>query len=234
MPTLNPNRPIGRLATEHPEFVPVFEEMGLDYCCDGHRSLVDACLVKGLRPSEVLDRLDEREGAARPSVGTWSVGDWFERPIDDLIDHIVEEHHEYLRRELPRLESLLEKVTHVHGTEAPWIGSVKKEFEALKPDLEAHIETEETVVFPFLRTLDDDHAPAAEEDDPLARIERAHKEVGTALKRIRMLCFNYTAPMGACNSFRAAIDGLHELESNVHQHVHKENNILFPRVRKRL
>jgi len=229
MQTLNPNCPIGQLATEHPEFVPVFEEVGLDYCCGGRQSLVDACLTQGLRPAEVLDRLAETEGMACSSSD-----DWTEVPIGALIDHIAEDYHTYLCRELPRLEALLEKVVHVHGTEAPWMSSVKKEFDALKPDLEAHIETEETVVFPFICTPEDERAPAVEEDDPLAFLEDEHKEVGTTLKRIRLLSFNYTAPKWACNSFRTVLDGLRELEFNVHQYVHKENNILFPRARKRV
>jgi len=229
MPPLDPNRPIGQLATEHPEFVPVFEDLGLDYCCGGHQSLVDACHTQGLRPAEVRDRLAETRGTACSSSDAWA-----EVPIEDLIDHIAEDYHAYLRRELPRLAGLLEKVTHVHGTEAPWMSAVKAEFDVLKPDLEAHIETEQTVVFPRLRTPKNQRAPAVEEDDPLALLEGEHKEAGTTLKRIRLLSFNYTAPEWACTSFRAVLDGLRELEYNVHQCVHKENNILFPRAQKRV
>lgn len=141
MPTLDPNRPIGPLATEHPEFVPVFEDLGLDYCCGGRQSLVDARLTQGLRPAEVLDRLAETERMACSSSD-----DWAEVPTGDLIDHIAEDYHAYLRRELPRLEALLEKVTYVHGTEAPWMSSVKKEF-----NVHQYVHKENNILCPRVR-----------------------------------------------------------------------------------
>lgn len=234
MTTLDPETPIGQIVADHPSSARIFEQLGVDYCCGGDRSLTDACAKEGLDATTVIRMLesgvDLGVGESADDEGT----DWTEAPLGALIDHIEETHHAYLRRELPRLEALLEKVARVHGTDAPWIVSVKEVFEDLKPSMEAHIRKEEEIVFPFIRACTKDGStptPEALDGDPIALMEEEHDETGAALKRMRTLSHNYTLPEWGCNRFRVALDGLKQLEADTHQHVHKENSILFPRAR---
>lgn len=234
MTTFNSETSIGQIVAEHPSSARLFERLGVDYCCGGDRSLRTACAMEGLDADTVIRMLesdvdlDADDGAGGEGIN------WSAAPLDELINHIEETHHAYLRRELPRLGDLLEKVSHVHGTDAPWIVSVREVFEELKPSMEAHIEKEEKIVFPFIRACVEDAttpAPDALDGDPIACMEEEHDETGTALKRMRTLSHDFTVPEWGCNSFRAVMDGLEALGTDTHQHVHKENSILFPRAR---
>ena len=135
---------------------------------------------------------------------------------------------------MPRLERLLTRVAQAHGAEVPWTREVLDVFLTLKADLEAHMQSEEERVFPSIRSLEGNGTHS--EDSLLDRsgVEQMideHDEAGAALQELRDLSHGFTHPENACPKFRAAMDGLHELETNMHQHVHKENNILFPRAR---
>jgi len=236
MTTFNSETPIGQIVAEHPSSARLFERLGVDYCCGGDQSLHRACAKEGLDAATVLQMLDaEVEPGAQTDVDS-DTRDWTDVPLGVLIEHIESTHHAYLRNELPRLEKLLEKVAHVHGTDAPWVGSVKEVFADLKPSMEAHIRKEEEVVFPFIRRLVKEGpapAPEALDGDPIVLMEEEHDETGTALKRMRTLSHNFTAPSGACNSFRSLMSRLERLEADTHRHVHKENSILFPQARAR-
>lgn len=233
MADLSPDTPIGQIVAERPASARLFERLDLDYCCGGDRSLAAACAENGLDASTVLRLLDadvDPDEVASPEEGE----DWTNAPLPALIDHIVDTHHAYLRRELPRLQGLLEKVARVHGTDAPWVVSVKDVFGRLKPNMEAHIRKEEEIVFPFIRRrLTDASVPAPDEldGDPITLMEEEHDETGAALKRMRDLSDGFTAPDFGCDHFRAAMEGLEALEADTHRHVHKENSILFPRAR---
>lgn len=234
MTTLNPETPIGQIVAEHPSSARLFERLDVDYCCGGDRSLTVACAEEGLDATTVVRMLAADVGLDESENACGDETDWTEAPLDELIAHIEETHHAYLRRELPRLEALLEKVAHVHGTDAPWIVSVKEVFADLKPNMEAHIEKEEEIVFPFIRARVEDAstpAPDALGGAPIALMEEEHDETGAALKRMRTLSGDFALPEWGCNSFRAVLDGLESLETDTHQHVHKENSILFPRAR---
>jgi regulator of cell morphogenesis and NO signaling len=63
----------------------------------------------------------------------------------------------------------------------------------------------------------------------LDKLESEHANAGAALAQFKELTDTYTPPDWACNTFRALYDGLAQLEKNMHQHVHKENNVLFPK-----
>lgn len=234
MSSLNPDTSIGSIVADQPSFAAVFEQLGIDYCCGGDRSLARACAEEGLDPTTVIRLLEANIGPEDLDGSEAQAADWTRVPLDRLIEHIETTHHAYLRRELPRLQELLEKVAHVHGTDAPWLGSVKAVFEELKPSMEAHIQKEENIVFPFIRDVMEDGATPSPEDldgDPIALMEEEHDETGHALKRMRSLSHDYTMPEWGCNSFRAVLDGLEALEADTHEHVHKENSILFPRAR---
>jgi len=221
---------VADLVTDRPARARIFEGLGIDYCCGGDRSLAEAARKNDLDPDTVIKMLD----VAANAPSSRSATDWTEAPLGDLIDHIVDTHHEYLRRSLPELEELLMRVTKVHGTEVSWLDPTLTVFQTLKLDLETHMMTEEQRVFPSIRALEQKNHSS--ESPPLDRrgveqMIKEHDDSGAALERLRNLTNDYTPPEGACPTFRAAMNELEELERDTHQHVHKENNILFPRAR---
>lgn len=221
---------VAQLVTDRPARARIFERLGIDYCCEGDRSLAKACRENGLAPTTVAELLDVAVEADLPSNPT----KWTDAPLGELIDHIVNTHHAYLRRELPRLEKLLMRVTETHGAEVAWLDPVLEVFQTLKLDLETHMMTEEERVFPSIRTLsDEEHSPEARplDEDGIEAMIKEHDDSEAALKQFRELTDDYTAPGDACPKFQAAMTRLRELETDMNQHVHKENNILFPRAR---
>jgi regulator of cell morphogenesis and NO signaling len=221
--------PVAQLVTDRPGRAQIFERLGIDYCCGGDHTLAAACRKQSLDPATVAEMLDAAVEASSPSETT----DWTQVPLGVLIDHIESTHHDYLRRELPELEDLLSQVVQAHGAEVSWLAPVMEVFQALKLDLETHMVSEEERVFPSIRALDENgSASDAELDEAgIEKMIREHDDSGAALERLRDLTNDYTPPEDACPKFRAALDRLHKLETDLHQHIHKENNILFPRAR---
>lgn len=231
MATITPETTVGELVAEDASRTRIFERLGIDYCCGGRRSLADACEAKGLDPQTVATVLEAAD-SFRHTPGDDI--DWTGRSLHELIDHIEDTHHAFLREELPRLTQLLDKVARVHGKATPWIVDVKDIFDELRSELEAHMLKEENVVFPLLRALEKgEPIPATTElgDTPIELMEEEHDEAGAALEQMNALTDGYTPPENACGTFRAALEGLERLEADMHQHVHKENNILFPQAR---
>jgi regulator of cell morphogenesis and NO signaling len=214
---------VGELVAERPARSRVFEELGIDYCCGGKQSLAEACARKGLDPEEV-GRLLDAPGGAVPEV------DWREPPLAVLCDHIVQTHHLYLRQELPRLRGLLAKLARAHGERHPGLREAVAVFGAFADELSAHMEKEERVLFPLVARIESGEVPPTPFVlRPIAVMEAEHEDAGRALATLRHLTDGYTVPAGGCNTYRAAMAGLAELEADMHAHVHKENNILFPR-----
>ena len=149
--------------------------------------------------------------------------DWTQAPLPELCDHIVSSHHEHLREELPRLDTLLEKVVRAHGDERPELAELRDVFTALRNELEEHITTEEEELFPLVRT------GGPYDAEQVAELEHEHESAGSALAKLRELSGGYDLDRALCNTHRATLDGLRELELDLHQHIHEENNVLFPR-----
>jgi regulator of cell morphogenesis and NO signaling len=221
--------PVGRLVTERLGRSRIFDRLGIDYCCGGRKTLDRACREKGLDVDEVLREIDACDGEPNPDDRV----DWASEPMGALIDHIVGTHHASLRRELPRLDAHAEKVARVHGDRHPELIELREVFAGLREELELHMQKEEKVLFPMIKRLE-----AAEDlpsfhcgsiTNPILVMEHEHETVGSALERLRALTGGYTPPDDACTTYRALLDGLADLEADLHRHVHKENNILFPR-----
>lgn len=217
---IDPFRSLAELVLERPAHARVLERLGLDYCCGGKRSLADACAERSLDPATVVVFL---ESELEPSA--FESADWTIAPLADLCAHIAEVHHGRLRWELPRLVDLAERAVAAHGAERPELHELRDVLLSLRSELEEHIIDEEQRLFPALVAGD---VPGAEE---LAQLEREHDEVGAALHRLRELTVGYDTARALCNTHHALLDGLHGLELDLHQHVHEENNVLFPRVR---
>jgi len=233
--TIDPQTPVADLVSAQPRYARIFEELDIDYCCGGDRPLHKACAEQGLEPKTVVRMLRAHSAAqSAPDADAASTTDWARASLSDLIAHIENTHHAYLRGELPRLDDLLTKVTHVHATDQPWLRQVKITFDNLAADLYAHMEKEETVVFPYIQALETNdaaHPPATISEKPIALMEHEHDEAGRALKKLQALTNDFSVPRDACGTLRAVINGLLLLQKDMFQHVHKENNILFRRAR---
>lgn len=227
MSTLAAQRTVGELVAERPSRSRVFEKLGIDYCCGGRRPLAEACAAQGLDPATVARLLESDEPASNAPAGDPS-----DMTLSELADHIEQTHHAYLRTELPRLEAMIRKVAAVHGSKHPWLVELEEVFGAFVKGLRDHMASEEERVFPMIRALEGGDAAATSGDGlagPLRAMEHEHDEAGAALATMSRITEGYRPPEGACNTFRAMLDALAELERDMHQHVHKENNVLFPR-----
>jgi regulator of cell morphogenesis and NO signaling len=217
------------MVAERPARARVFEELGIDYCCGGKKPLDDACEARGLDVDAVVRALVETDAAPQAEEA-----DWTQAPISHLTDHIVRKHHDYLRQELPRLQGLVEKVVRAHSAKHPEVIELQQVFLGLSAELKAHLMKEEQVLFPMCVQMEAthslSHSHCGSVSNPVRVMEMEHDNAGAALARIREITQDYTPPADACNTFRVMLDGLRDLEVDLHQHIHKENNILHPRV----
>jgi len=212
--------PVGQIAAHHPLATRVFARRGIDFCCGGGKPLGDVCEAIGLDPAQTLDEIAAELNATSPDDATW-----FDAPLDEIIDHIVTSYHASLREELPRLATMLKKVHRVHGDKDPKrLAELADVFAHLQAELLEHMTKEERVLFPMI-----ERGEGAQAEAPVSVMEHEHHDAGAALRRIRELTDNFTPREDACNTWRALWAGLAQLEADLHQHIHLENNILFPR-----
>lgn len=219
---LNEDMKVGLLVAKIPGYASIFEKLGIDYCCKGNKTLKELCAEKNLEVKTVLQKL------AKVST-TSQMMDWEEASIDELIHHIVIKHHDYLREELPRISNLIDKVLSKHGDLHPELLELRDTFERLKVDLIKHLDEEEMVVFPAIKNLKTHKS--AEDLDKLKNyintLYTEHLEAGAALEKMNALTNGYKPPRGACTTYLVLLNSLAFLEKDMHEHVHKENHILF-------
>lgn len=219
---------IGDIVSRYPSLLRVLDQMGIDYCCGGKSILEDVCREKGLDVKTLMVTLEAAAGAPDASVV-----DAASMSLTDLADHIEQTHHAYLRTELPRLDTLTEKVASVHGDRDSRLAEVRGTFLGLADELLRHLTKEEQVLFPMIRQLETSETTpqfhCGTLANPIRQMELEHDSAGDALAGLRGLTDDFTPPEWGCNSFRSMLDGLARLEADLHQHIHKENNVLFPR-----
>ena len=229
MHTFHIDDTVGDVVARCPALSRVFEEAGIDYCCGGGKTLDQACQKKGLDTQVFLATLQESALGSTEE----SVVDAAAMSLTELADHIVETHHSYLRSELPRLAGMTEKVASVHGEKNSRLHQVRETFSALAAELSNHMMKEEQILFPMVRELDVSETTPAFHcgtlANPIRQMESEHDNAGSALAKLRELTDGYTPPDWACNTYLAMLDALAYLEQDLHQHIHKENNVLFPR-----
>jgi regulator of cell morphogenesis and NO signaling len=198
--------------------------LGIDYCCHGQRTLVDASDAAGLDPQEVAAEIE-------------AVLDDTDADVDRLepvalVDHILATHHRYLHEELPLLVALADKVRDVHGSRHPELERVAALVREIRDDLEPHLGKEERVLFPAIRDWADGQRsfPFGTLSNPVRMMMLEHDRAGELLEQLRAATSGYTPPADGCTSYRTLYARLEHLESDTHRHVHLENNVLFPAV----
>ncbi len=221
------DRTVGELVAQRPSRARVFETFGIDYCCHGNQPLKDACAHKQIDLTRLIKALDDND----KRVPVSEERDWTKASVAELIDHIQSTHHAFLKRELPRLSWLVDKVRSVHGERHPELQEVKVCFDALRDDLESHCRKEEDELFPLcLRMVQTQAGPMrAEIARQIQVLEDEHEGAGEALEKLRDLTGGYKLPPDGCNTYRAMLDGLQELEVDLHSHISKENYALYPK-----
>lgn len=222
---INAQATVGEMVVERPSRARVFERMGIDYCCGGRLTLAAACAAKGLQAETVLEALRASDAQRGPEPVT----DWAAQGAGALADHIERTHHDYLKRELPRLTALTAKVASVHGGHSPALVELRDVYAGFAGEMMEHMMKEEKVLFPWIRSLAAGQAPPrAGIQNPVRVMMAEHEDSGAALEKMRGLTHGFAPPPEACNTYRAMLQGLAELEADTHTHVHKENSILFP------
>lgn len=231
--TFEKNQTVREIAINQPASVRVFEQLGIDYCCGGKRLLQEACDRANVPIETVMQQLAELETSGiSPEEQRWT-----EASLADLMAHIVNRHHRYVRDEAPRLEALLQKVVNRHGETHPELMAIQETFGALSQELFAHMMKEERVLFPFVEQMEAAARYGAPGpvgcfptvEFPIARMLSEHDDAGALTSRIRELSGSYQPPDGACPSYRGLYHALEEFERDLHRHIHLENNALFPR-----
>jgi regulator of cell morphogenesis and NO signaling len=227
-------RTVAEITLERPQAAAVFEKLGIDYCCGGGKPLAAACEVAGVNVAQVTDLLEQAAVADKPGTDD---GNWTEQSLASLVRHIVEMHHTYCREEGSRLQPLLDKVVSKHREHHPELTQVQDLFTSLRNELGMHMLKEEQVLFPFIVALEDSasrksissRAPFGTVQNPVRMMVQEHDNAGQFLKQIRSVTRNFVVPEDACASFKTLYQGLEAFEADLHQHIHLENNLLFPR-----
>jgi regulator of cell morphogenesis and NO signaling len=231
---LSTARTVRELALEVPNATRVFEKLGIDYCCGGGKSLEDACGAAHIPVKEVLERL---QSTAEPASEAPVDSNWSSALLADLIAHIVRKHHIYTHDEIARLQPLFEKVYSVHGKNHPELFEISQAFHGLAQELTLHMMKEEKMLFPYIERMEEAvlqkepvlPSPFGTVENPVRMMMQEHDSAGDALRQMREVSHGYAAPDDACISYKTLYGALQEFEADLHQHIHLENNILFPR-----
>ena len=218
------DRTVGEIVAESPSLARVFQSFGIDFCCQGGRTLREACELKKIAPAAVIDQLeagmrDNQNPVANPALLSQV----------ELVEHIVSTHHAYLRSELPRIHAMTQRVATVHGGHTPSLVKVHEIFTEMATELDSHIMKEETILFPAILAMQAEGSAPMPLNGPIGRMLQEHDDAGAALAELRELTNGFTPPPEACNTYRALFAGLLELEDDLHRHIHLENSVLFPK-----
>ena len=210
----------------------VFEKYELDFCCRGKRTLQQACTEKELKIDEVISDLEQTESGNRSGM----TAEYDNMSLAQLADYIVMTHHSYVKKEMPAILGYLQKVVAKHGEHHPEMVKVFELFAAVKEEMDHHMQKEEQILFPRIKEIEKQLAEGRELIinstyllSPINLMEQEHDHAGSMLAEIRHLTNDYNPPADACTTYRLSFASLHAFELDLHQHVHLENNILFPK-----
>jgi len=226
---------IGTIVAEDYRTAGVFEQAGIDFCCNGNRNIEVACREQKIEAEELVSLLQQTVDA--PSRKEEGISDYKLWPLDLLADYIEKKHHRYVNEQTPVIQAFLEKIVRVHGRRHPELAEIKAHFDACAGELTAHMKKEELMLFPFIRKMvqakqEDSKeivAPFGTVQNPIRMMMHEHDTEGERFRRIKELSSQYTVPEDGCSTYKAAYQNLQAFEDDLHLHIHLENNILFPR-----
>lgn len=222
---------IGEIVAENYETATIFSSHEIDFCCNGNRSLSEACEVNSISISELINEL---ESISNKHSDTNNYQEW---SLSFLAEYIYNQHHTYIERQVPEIKKYLAKITSVHAKHHPELHKIKELFFGAADDLIPHLKKEELILFPYFRKLDQALKTKSKIQspqfgtvlNPINMMHHEHDNEGIRFREIARLSNNYTPPEDACNSYRVTFALLKEFEEDLHKHIHIENNILFKR-----
>lgn len=220
---IDPSDKLGDIVTQNPSLAIEFEKRGLDYCCQGARTLADAAKDAGLEAQTLADELTSAMIDEVPA-------EWASLSPVDLVDNINDVHHQYLWDNFDRTSALVDKIANVHGGRHPELLEAKRLYEEIRADLTPHLEKEEELLFPMIKKLA--KSSGEPQDDQIVEQIRSlsgeHEVVGELLAQLNKVTSNYATPADGCATYAAAFQALADMELDIHTHIHKESNVLFP------
>lgn len=230
--TISSTAKVREVALEIPQATRVFEKLKIDYCCGGDKPLSDACATAGLDVEKVIELIAQSETDTKGNAP-----DLVNATLTDLIGHILDQHHVYTNDEMARLEPLTEKVIAAHGVNHPELLVIRDLLQLLFADLRQHMFKEEQVLFPYVLELDKAATLGRQlpsscfgtVNNPIRMMTTEHDNAGEILREVRRVTSNYSVPADGCISYRTLYEALEEFERDLHQHIHLENNLLFPK-----
>jgi regulator of cell morphogenesis and NO signaling len=223
---------IGEWVAEDFRTAAVFSKYKIDFCCNGNRSITEACAKKAINSDALLLELEQVTNTTRNE--TIDYKSW---PLDLLIDYIEKKHHRYVSEKIPVLKQFLNKLCKVHGERHPELVTINELFTASAGELTMHMKKEELILFPFVKKLVKANiegnlvnSPQFETvENPIAGMMKEHDNEGARFREIAKLTNDYTPPSDACNTYKVTFAMLQDFEKDLHLHIHLENNILFPK-----
>lgn len=222
---------VGELVASDYRTASIFKQKGIDFCCNGNRSIAQACEKKKLDSDALIAELTE--ATRQHEGGSIDYQSW---PLDLLADYVEKKHHRYVDTKIREITPFLYKVARVHGDRHPELLEVEKLFNESAHDLSDHMNKEESILFPYIRNLvqakQDStyvHAPFGTVENPIRVMMHEHDAEGERFRKIAELTDDYNPPADACSTYRVTFSMLKEFEDDLHLHIHLENNILFPK-----
>lgn len=228
------NMTVREVAIELPQSTRLFEKFKIDYCCGGNQPLSEACASAGIDVDNVMQLLAE---VTQSTSQDEPVLDFQNISLPELIAHILDTHHVFTKSEMDRLQLLADKVLAAHGGNHPELIHVDELFSRLCADLQPHMFKEEQILFPYVVALAEaadqnravPFAPFGTVNNPIRMMMSEHDTAGDILRELRLLTSDYKVPADACISYQTLYQALENFERDLHQHIHLENNILFPK-----
>lgn len=231
---INSTTKVRDVALTLPQSTRLFEKFKIDYCCGGDQPLATACAAAGVDFRNILQLIEGLND--KPGAGDGE-RDWQEASATELVVHVLDKHHVFTKEEMARLEPLADKVVGAHGSNHPELLAIRDLMRQLFGDLRPHMFKEEQILFPFIHALENaaqqkcptPFAPFGTVNNPIRMMLMEHDTAGDLLREMRKLSSDYTVPADACVSFKTFYEALAAFEQDLHQHIHLENNLLFPK-----
>ncbi|MFO7523815.1 MAG: iron-sulfur cluster repair di-iron protein [Ignavibacteriaceae bacterium] len=224
------NRKLSEIVNNNFRTAEVFEKYGLDFCCKGNRSVKEACKEENIEIKKILTELKEiRNSSSMDRYNEWK--------LDFLVDYIINNHHQHIHKMIPVISAHANKVSDAHGLKHPEVTEISKMFSIIYKDLKQHMLKEEQILFPYIKLLFTLKESGSKSEvpyfgtikNPIHLMEIEHESAGEGFSSIRELSNNYQPPIDACTTLIVFYEELQEFESDLHKHIHLENNLLFPK-----
>ncbi|MFK7780989.1 iron-sulfur cluster repair di-iron protein [Psychroserpens sp.] len=227
----NTQKEIGQFVAEDYRTAAIFSKYKIDFCCNGNRTVAEACNKKGINSNILMNEIETILNSK--SGETIDYKSW---PLDLLVEYIEKKHHRYVEEKIPVIRQFLDKLCRVHGERHPELFKINELFTASAGELTSHMKKEELILFPFIRKMVKAklengavQSPQFETvENPIAMMKDEHDNEGNRFREIEKLTSNYTPPADGCNTYKVTFAMLEEFEKDLHLHIHLENNILFP------